>query len=129
MDFKCQGRWIIHCPHQQGYIGELLGLHWGNIRVILGKYWENIRIENAAMCRCRLRTLWIRRKKARFTCRSPYPYTANTINPKLKPLALQVTWFVSHYWGMPLRHTIDAVASHANSRQAICHMEPRHSVS
>ena len=59
--------------------------------------------------------------------RSMYYVCSNLVVPLTKPFKLsyaelagpsEVVWFVSHYWGMPLRHFIEAIQSHSQSRAA-----------
>jgi len=60
--------------------------------------------------------------------RTMYYVCSNLVIPLTEPFKLsyaelagcsEVVWFVSHYWGMPLRHTVEALCSHSRSRQAI----------
>ncbi|CAK8996373.1 Extracellular matrix protein FRAS1 [Durusdinium trenchii] len=56
--------------------------------------------------------------------RSMYYVCSNIVKPLTKPFQLsfvelvgatKIQWFVSHYWGMPLRHFSDAIRKHAQS--------------
>lgn len=59
--------------------------------------------------------------------RSMYYVCSNLVVPLTRAYKLsyaelagptEVVWFVSHYWGMPLRHFIEAISSHSQSRAA-----------
>eukprot|EP00435_Cladocopium_sp_Y103_P060611 s97_g22.t1 len=59
--------------------------------------------------------------------RSMYYVSSNIVKPLTQPYQLsfaelvgptKIQWFVSHYWGMPLRHFGDAVRKHASSYEA-----------
>ena len=54
--------------------------------------------------------------------RSMYYVCSNIVKPLTEPFQLSfvelvgptgIQWFVSHYWGMPVRHFIDAIRKHA----------------
>lgn len=56
--------------------------------------------------------------------RSMYYVSSNIVKPLTQPYQLsfaelvgptKIQWFVSHYWGMPLRHFSDAIRKHASS--------------
>lgn len=58
--------------------------------------------------------------------RSMYYVCSNIVKPLTKPYQLsfaelmgpkKIRWFVSHFWGMPVRHFMDAVRKHALSDQ------------
>ena len=55
-----------------------------------------------------------------------YYVSANIVKPLTEPFQLsfaelvgptKIAWFVSHYWGMPVRHFNDAIRKHAQSYQ------------
>ena len=56
-----------------------------------------------------------------------YYVCSNLVIPLTRPYKLsyaemvgpsEVVWFVSHYWGMGLRHFVEAITSHTNTREA-----------